>query len=398
GVEAGTQANEGDGLNFDDVYQKFGRRAKGASGQVYDIREVGAQPAEPVTLVCKIIDCTLDCHGFPTASLEAKEEALARATRELHTMQDLDHHPHIVHLHQWFQEGYTMFLVMHLATEGTLATYPFKIWFDQALVLITQIMDAVANGYTHRDLKPANILLSREGEDLKAIVADFGISEQGKTHTSRSGTQGFRAPEVLTESTHNNKVDSWAIGLILWDMLFGTTYFVEDPSAEANTINWGVVKTKRAMEVEAAKTKAAKAASNKAWSQVEELLRGLLLLTPNARWTVGAARQHPLVRNIASSVAKGLPSPGATVLTLTEPPSAAAGPSTISERVCLGNELKSRKVSDVPDSSDLSLAGASTSSKRKREVSPSMTPPQEVTTVDDSAPDANRSKGKGRRR
>ncbi|KAG9037912.1 hypothetical protein FRB95_003752 [Tulasnella sp. JGI-2019a] len=41
GVEAGTQANEGDGLNFDDVYQKFGRRAKGASGQVYDIREVG---------------------------------------------------------------------------------------------------------------------------------------------------------------------------------------------------------------------------------------------------------------------------------------------------------------------------------------------------------------------
>ncbi|KAG9007762.1 hypothetical protein FRB94_013997 [Tulasnella sp. JGI-2019a] len=98
-AEASTQTNEGDELGFDDVYRKFNRRAKGASGQVYDIREVGAQLAEPVTLVCKVIDCALDCHGFPMASLGAKAEALDRAMREVHTLEDLDH-ANIVHLHR----------------------------------------------------------------------------------------------------------------------------------------------------------------------------------------------------------------------------------------------------------------------------------------------------------
>ncbi|KAG9028061.1 hypothetical protein FRB95_006893 [Tulasnella sp. JGI-2019a] len=289
---------------------------------------------------------------------------------------------------------------MPLATEGTLATYPLKMSFNQVLVLTAQIMDAVAymhqKNYTHRDLKPANILLSREGKELKAIVADFGISEQGKTHTSKSGTQGFRAPEVLTELTHDNSVDSWAIGLILWDMLFGATYFVEDLNTEANTINWGMVKARKAIEVKAAKTKTAKVASNKVWLQVADLLRKLLCRTPSERLKVEAARKHPLLRNIASGVATGLSSPRAPAVPAASPTDhipAVAGPSATPGFTRLDNL---RKVSDVSHASDLPFAVASTASKRKREISSLMIPPHEVTALDNSTPNAKRWKGEGR--
>ncbi|KAG8985459.1 hypothetical protein FRB93_005845 [Tulasnella sp. JGI-2019a] len=106
-AEAGTQSNEGNDFGFDDVYGKFRHCAKGASGQVYDIRGVRAQLAEPVMLVCKITNCPLDCHGFSMASPEAPAEAFERVTREINILAGLDH-AHIVHLHRWFQKGYTM--------------------------------------------------------------------------------------------------------------------------------------------------------------------------------------------------------------------------------------------------------------------------------------------------
>ncbi|KAG9022556.1 Calcium/calmodulin-dependent protein kinase type 1D [Tulasnella sp. JGI-2019a] len=288
---------------------------------------------------------------------------------------------------------------MPLASEGTLANYPMKISCEQALVLIAQVMDAVVymhqNGYTHRDLKPANILLTREGRDLKAIVADFGISEHGETHTSKSGTQGFRAPEVLGQPTHDKKVDSWAIGLILWDMLFGTTYFVDDPSAKPNTINWDLIKAKKAKEVKEAKGSIAQRASNNLWSQVDDFLRGLLTVTPNERWSVEVARQDPLLQHIAPTVATGRPSPAVTVVptissTEDTPVAGPSGPAHLS------NGSKLRSVPNVSSTSSLLLEGPPTSIKRKREVSSPMAPPPEATATDNLVPNAKRRREKGR--
>ncbi|KAG8988293.1 hypothetical protein FRB93_004123 [Tulasnella sp. JGI-2019a] len=372
-----TQPNEVFAKNFYSVYEELARIGKGGSGYVYEVRKWQAR-AGSTRLACKVIDCTRDFNGMRIEVPEPESQTLRdiwarkelqkgveRMTNEVVLWKDFNH-PHLVKLLQSFRHGeYKIFLIMPLAS-WSLANYPLKISFDQAFILISQIMDATIymheNNCTHRDLKPANILLSGSGEDLKAMVADFGISEKGETHVSKSGTQGFRAPEVLIEPTHDNKVDAWAIGLILWGMLFGPTYFVEDLSKGSNTINWDVIKTKKAEEAKGKKAKT-KGASNKVWLQGE----GLLSSTPSARWTVKTARQHYLIQNVAPIIASGPLSP------------------TVAEEFTASSVIP-------PTKHTLAVAGissrtrASTSSKRKREALSSATGSHQVTPVDDFEP------------
>ncbi|KAG8992311.1 hypothetical protein FRB93_002417 [Tulasnella sp. JGI-2019a] len=374
--EEGTEPSEVIADNFYSVYEELAQIGKGSSGYVYEVRKWQAR-AGSTRLACKVIDCTRDSNGMRIAVPEPEsqtprdiwarnelQKGVERMTNEVVLWKNFNH-PHLVKLLQSFRHGeYKIFLVMPLAS-WSLASYPFEISFDQAFLLISQVMDATIymheNNCTHRDLKPANILLSGTGKDLKAMVADFGISEKGETHVSKSGTNGYRAPEVLIGPTHNNKVDAWAIGSILWEMLFGRTCFVEDPSTGGNAINWDVIKAKKAEEARAKKGKA-KTASNKVWSQVENLLRRLLSSTPRARWTVKRARQHPLVRDIASSVAPSLSSPRVTETSMA---STVVLPTNHAPTV-------------VGISSNLERTRASTSSKRKREVSSFVTRLHEV--------------------
>ncbi|KAG8985002.1 hypothetical protein FRB94_004118 [Tulasnella sp. JGI-2019a] len=176
--------------------------------------------------------------------------------------------------------------------------------------------------------------------------------------------------------------------------LFGATYFVEDPSAKPNTINWDLIKLKKAKEVKEAKGSIAKRASNNLWSQVDDFLRGLLTVTPNERWSVEVARQDPLLQHIAPTVATGRPSPAVTAVptissTEDTPVAGPSGPAHLS------NGSKLRSVPNVSSTSSLLLEGPSTFIKRKREVSSPMAPP-EVTAADNSVPNAKRRREKGR--
>lgn len=68
------------------------------------------------------------------------------------------------------------------------------------------------------------MLYSRQQHAWK--VADFGLSTEGtavraKTTVLGRGTPGYRAPELLREehATFNNKVDIWAMGCILYQII-----------------------------------------------------------------------------------------------------------------------------------------------------------------------------------
>jgi serine/threonine protein kinase len=115
------------------------------------------------------------------------------------------------------------------------------------------IMEAITNGisfiherkYIHRDLKPRNgtfpisesllipVLYSSKHQAWK--IADFGLTSEGtsrraNTTTSCRGTAGYRAPELLAEDNPNytNKVDIWAIGCILYELIFRKKPFRTD--------------------------------------------------------------------------------------------------------------------------------------------------------------------------
>lgn len=98
----------------------------------------------------------------------------------------------------------------------------------QAAELMVQILDAVGYAHQHniihRDLKPSNILLNAEGVPR---VMDFGIatriSEKAGVEKELMlfGTPGYMAPEYITGMEIGPKLDIFATGIILHQMLTG---------------------------------------------------------------------------------------------------------------------------------------------------------------------------------
>jgi len=75
------------------------------------------------------------------------------------------------------------------------------------------------NNIIHRDLKPENIFMDKDS--IK--IGDFGISKKlslNEEYCKTSvGTFNYMAPEILKGEKYNNKVDIWAFGCIIYELL-----------------------------------------------------------------------------------------------------------------------------------------------------------------------------------
>ncbi len=85
----------------------------------------------------------------------------------------------------------------------------------------------------HRDISPHNILI---GVDGVARITDFGIAfaEARLTSTRRGQLKGkmpYMAPEQLEGGAIDRRVDVYAAGCVLWEMLTGQRLFVADNEA-----------------------------------------------------------------------------------------------------------------------------------------------------------------------
>ena len=81
----------------------------------------------------------------------------------------------------------------------------------------------------HRDLKPENILLN---DNLEPCIGDFGFSKisknkDGQNNTTQIGTPLYMAPEIFTNSPYDFKVDVYAFGIILYQVLTSLIPFAD---------------------------------------------------------------------------------------------------------------------------------------------------------------------------
>ncbi|PGH10265.1 IKS protein kinase [Blastomyces parvus] len=109
-----------------------------------------------------------------------------------------------------------------------------KLQFDEIYSLFKDITSGLlflhTNGFIHRDLKPNNCLLHDTGQELRALVSDFGevqYEHAVRSSTGNTGTISYCAPEVLRrlgpEGPFGNftfKSDIFSLGMILYFLCF----------------------------------------------------------------------------------------------------------------------------------------------------------------------------------
>jgi predicted Ser/Thr protein kinase len=156
-------------------------------------------------------------------------EARARLRREVQAVRGL-RHPHIVGVHDYFEDETVAFVVMDLIDGTDLAATiagrgPLAI--ERVAEIGQGLSEALAaahrSGILHRDLKPANVLLDQRGH---AWLTDFGSarldSQATRTRTGGLvGTVAYLAPEVWEGSRPDARADIYALGLTLFEALTG---------------------------------------------------------------------------------------------------------------------------------------------------------------------------------
>ena len=172
--------------------------------------------------------------------LSAKEGIRKRFEREARTLSAL-HHPNVVAVSDYGVDGDAPFLVMELAPGEDLSAQLEKglATPEQAYEVFRQLLRGVAHahaeGLVHRDLKPSNVMVRflRDGS-LHVQVLDFGLarySEQSKggPRLTRAGailgTPAYMAPEQASGEGAEAPSDTYAAGLILFELLAGRRPF-----------------------------------------------------------------------------------------------------------------------------------------------------------------------------
>ena len=91
--------------------------------------------------------------------------------------------------------------------------------FMRSLVMTLEYLHS--KHIVHRDLKLENIMMAQEN-DFEFKIIDFGLAYlSSATQSTKCGSPGYVAPEMLYNFRYDNKIDIFSAGVIMYILLSG---------------------------------------------------------------------------------------------------------------------------------------------------------------------------------
>ncbi len=217
-------------------FNLLGRLGVGGMGEIFRARDTRLDR----DVAIKVIARHLQGHSEPMVRFEREAQAVSALN-----------HPNIVTIFDIGEHKGFPYIVMELVEGDSLRTLvqggPLPL--EQVLAIAIQIARGLSaahgQGIVHRDLKPENILVSI-GNQIKLL--DFGLAqlvssplrdnEQFPTQVKLTGdgsilgTLGYMAPEIISGTSSDHRVDQFSLGVILFEMLSGKRPFRGSSTAE----------------------------------------------------------------------------------------------------------------------------------------------------------------------
>uniref|UniRef100_A0A3Q2E6R8 BR serine/threonine kinase 2 n=1 Tax=Cyprinodon variegatus TaxID=28743 RepID=A0A3Q2E6R8_CYPVA len=217
---SGKDANSGHYANYVGPYRLEKTLGKGQTGLV----KLGIHCVTGQKVAIKIVNRE-----------KLSESVLMKVEREIAILKLIEH-PHVLKLHDVYENKKYLYLVLEHVSGGELFDYLVKkgrLTPKEARKFFRQIISALdfchSHSICHRDLKPENLLLD---EKNNIRIADFGMAslQVGDSLLETScGSPHYACPEVIRgEKYDGRKADAWSCGVILFALLVGALPFDDD--------------------------------------------------------------------------------------------------------------------------------------------------------------------------
>jgi serine/threonine protein kinase len=255
----------------------------------------------------------------------------------------------LVKLNETFQDRDNLYFIMEFGQGGDMMRWLIeKDIFDETVArfYIAELLLAVEElhsfGFAHRDLKPDNLVIGVDGHlkitdfgfakrntrempiseavgSIATVSAEHGQSNMSHSHTVTSsqvpgrgrffstvGSPTYIAPEVLLQRGHDESVDWWAVGIMLYEMVYGFPPFSGD---ELENTNQKITRHKDRLRFPTDRVVS---------EDCKDLIRRLVC-DQHERLGIDAIKTHPFFRGLDWATLRQSPAPFQSEIRVTGP-------------------------------------------------------------------------------